>query len=90
MGDQIRNILKESRLKMVFYKTTFNILYICATSCVPIPNILIGHTAVLTVYLAYNEGRHVFEGPVDGIVNQFVSMFVDVNIWSYFSTGILY
>lgn len=50
---------------------------------------LIRHTTVLTVYLACNEERYVCEGPVGGIVNQFVSMFVDVNSESYFSTGIL-
>jgi hypothetical protein len=56
-------------------------------------NILIRDTAVLIVYLACNEERererHVCEGSVDGIVNQFVSMFVDVNCGSYFSTGTL-
>jgi hypothetical protein len=43
----------------------------------------------LAVYFACNEERHVCEGPVDGIVNQFLSMFFDVNSGSYFSTGIL-
>ena len=61
---------------MTFNKTTFNILYLYSTGSLPIPTMLIGHTAVLTVYLACNEERCVCEGPVDGIVNQFVNMFV--------------
>jgi len=64
-------------------------LYLYATGHVPLPIILIGQTVVLTVYLACNEERHVCEEPVDGIVNQFVNMFDDVNSGPYFSTGIL-
>jgi hypothetical protein len=83
--DEVRNTLKESRLKVV--RSWISLYAHDTTGHLQIPYILIGYRAILAVYLSRNSVRHVYYVPSDGIVNQVVSLFVDVNSGWYFSTG---